>query len=310
MNKFNKDKSYKKIYFLILISILFCGKSFSQQELLYSQYVYNMNVINPAYSGSKKILSATLLSRTQLDDYGAGSSTYLVSMNSPILKNMGVGFSILSNKVGPSTEREMFADFAYTISISNDHKLALGVKVGAIFSNIDYLSLGVIDPALQENVSVINPNFGVGLYYYGKNFYVGISAPTILEIGRLGSIVQETATYVSKNTNLYFSAGYVFKYGRDYKIKPFTLLSSTASSSFSVELGTNVMCKDKIEFGASYRYKNSYSLMASMEVSENFRIGYAYDKLLNDLEVISPTSHELFVIFNLKNDRYVSPRFF
>ena len=90
--------------------------------------MYNMNVINPAYAGSKENLSFGLLYRKQWVDIEGAPSTFSLSGSSPVGKNVGIGLSLISDKIGPVQENNVYGDFSYTLNLGGERRLAFGMK--------------------------------------------------------------------------------------------------------------------------------------------------------------------------------------
>ena len=173
---------------------------FGQQDAQYTQYMYNMNVLNPAYAGSRGNLSIGMLGRTQWVGIEGAPQTLTFSLNSPVGKNVGMGLSVIADTYGPVQEQNVFGDFSYTLKTSEFGRLALGLKAGASFLNVNLLSLNPNDPefsdALSNNVNEVFPNIGAGAYYYTDRFYLGLSAPNFIERDHLNndSGIASTAT--------------------------------------------------------------------------------------------------------------------
>ena len=168
----------------ILLMISFTSV-FGQQDAQYTQYMYNMNVLNPAYAGSRGNLSIGLLGRTQWVGIEGAPKTITLSLNSPVGKNIGIGLSAIADTHGPVTEQNLYADFSYTIRTSDIGRLAFGLKAGASFLDVNLLSLNPNDPeyssTLSNNVNEVYPNIGAGAYYYTDRFYLGLSVPNFIE---------------------------------------------------------------------------------------------------------------------------------
>ncbi|WP_146870437.1 PorP/SprF family type IX secretion system membrane protein, partial [Flavobacterium branchiophilum] len=135
----------KKIYLVALTLFLGIVDATAQQDPHYTQYMYNMNIINPAYAGSKENLSFGLLYRKQWVEIEDAPTTFSLSGSMPVGKNVGVGLSLLNDKIGPVEETNAYADFSYTLNLGGDHRLAFGVKGGITMHKIDF---NVIRPTL------------------------------------------------------------------------------------------------------------------------------------------------------------------
>lgn len=301
--------------FLKLVVIVFSVTTiYSQQDAQYTQYMYNMNVLNPAYAGSQGTLSLSFLGRSQWVGIDGAPQTFTASVNSPIRKNIGLGFSVIADNIGPLKEQNVYADFSYTIPLSNNSNLALGLKGGVTFlnANLPFLNLGddEYDEVFAEKIDTTSPNFGAGLFYYTDNFYFGLSMPNMLKTlhfntknGYIYEAVEEMHYFVT--------AGYVFDVSNTLKLKPSTMIKAVQGAPVSIDLSANALINEKMEFGLSWRSDDSISGMLNFKVSPSTRIGYAYDYSTSNIGGYSAGSHEIMLLFNISNSRYgLSPRFF
>jgi type IX secretion system PorP/SprF family membrane protein len=304
----------KKIILTSLIILSFTAVSNAQQDPQYTQYMYNLSLINPAYTGSKDGLSLGALYRKQWVNIEGAPNTLTFFAHSPVKKNVGLGLSVVNDRLGPVEETNVYGDFSYTLNLNEDQKLAFGIKTGATFHKIDF---SIIYPTLmdpddvfsQSNPNITSMNFGFGLFYYSQNFYLSLSIPNVLERKHLS---YNTTYYGTEVAHYFVSSGYVFEINDNLKFKPFALLKSSFSAPLSLDLSANLLINEKLELGTSYRLKDSFGLMANFAVSENIRIGYAYDHIISNLDVVTPASHEIILLFDLKNPKKVqqSSRFF
>lgn len=290
----------------------------AQQDPQYTQYMYNMNVINPAYAGSKENLSFGLLYRKQWVEIEDAPTTLTFSGSSPVGKNVGIGLSIISDKIGPVEESNVYGDFSYSLNLGGQHKLAFGLKAGATFLNVGLVDIqGSLpqpgDDAFSENISRTDFNFGAGLFYSTDKYYVSFSIPNILssehlDINRGG----ENTTYGSESAHWFLTGGYVFDLNPNLKFKPTVMFKSAFNVPVSIDLTANFLMREKLELGAAYRLDDSVSLMANYAITPNFKIGYAYDYIVSDLNVTTHSSHEIVLLFDLNFPKKVSqsPRFF
>lgn len=308
----------------LLLVILFASVSLlevqAQQDPHYTQYMYNMSVMNPAYAGSKESLSMGLLYRKQWVDIEDAPTTGTFFGHSPIGKNVGLGLSVISDKIGPVEENNAYADFSYTLNLGGEHKLAFGLKAGLTFHKVGLFSeignghvpdLG--DPAFAENVSNTYFNIGSGFFYYTDKYYVGFSVPNLLKSKHLDLQVNgDQYEFGSETSHYFFTGGYVFDLTETVKFKPFFMLKSAFSAPTSLDLSTNFLFNEKFEIGATYRLDDSFGAMVNYAVLPNLRIGYAYDHIVSDLKVTTPSSHEIILLFDVNFSKKVSssPRFF
>ncbi|WP_179006746.1 PorP/SprF family type IX secretion system membrane protein [Winogradskyella forsetii] len=310
----------KKLYFTTVFALLVSVGAHAQQDPQYTQYMYNMNVVNPAYAGSKEALSIGLLYRSQWVGITDAPKTATLSVHSPIGSNVGLGLSVISDRIGPVEENNVFADFSYTLNLGGEHKLAFGLKAGATFHDIGLFSdigNGFVpdagDEAFSENTTNTYLNFGAGAFYYTDKYYLSLSVPNMLKGTHLDVTNNgQEFSYGSEVLHYFLSAGYVFDLAGSTKFKPSFLLKSAFDAPTSLDLSANFLFYDKLEVGATYRLEDSVGAMANFAVTPDIRIGYAYDYTTSDLNVRSSGSHEIMLLFDLSPSKKVSisPRFF
>ncbi|MGO2102312.1 MAG: PorP/SprF family type IX secretion system membrane protein [Psychroflexus halocasei] len=299
----------KKFYILtvVLAAMLFSKQSNAQQDPQYTQYMYNMNVLNPAYAGSKESLSIGMLYRDQWSGIDGAPQTFTFAAHSPIGNGLGLGISGVQDQIGPVEETNVYADISYTIDLNATHKLAFGIKAGATFQDIGFMDLAQQnDAAFEPNVSESFANLGAGVFFYSDKYYVGLSVPNFL-----------SETYLDKNgrgfgtqeQHYFLTAGYVFDLNENIKFKPSTLVKSELSSFVSFDVNANFLFYDRFEIGASYRYEDAVSGLMSVKATDWLQLGFAYDSSTNDL---NKPSYEAFVIFDIffKKKTFISPRYF
>ena len=174
----------KKIKLLFtVLTILGITAVFGQQDAQYTQYMYNMNVLNPAYAGSKGVTSIGLLGRSQWVGVEGAPQTVTLSLHSPVGKAVGLGLSVIHDEIGPVKEDNVYADFSYTIFTSDEGRLAFGIKGGISFLDVREVNQVEDGDPLNIPIHQASPNFGAGVFYYNERFYAGLSAPNFLETG-------------------------------------------------------------------------------------------------------------------------------
>ena len=310
----------KKLYFTALLAFLALTDSYAQQDPHYTQYMYNMNVINPAYAGSKEALSFGLLYRKQWVDIEDAPTTFSLSGSMPVGRNVGLGLSLISDEIGPVTEQNAYADFSYTLNLGGEHRLALGLKAGATFHKVGlFTDIGqsnvpdLNDPAFSENSSNVYPNVGTGVFYYTQKYYVAFSVPNMLKSKHLDiDNVNGKKQFGTESLHYFLTGGYVFDLSPSVKFKPFAMLKSAFDAPLSVDVSTNFLFNEKFEVGATYRIDDSFGAMVNYAISPSLRIGYAYDHIVSDLNVTTPSSHEVILLFDINFSKKVSqsPRYF
>ena len=311
----------RKIYLATLLAVLGFTESKAQQDPHYTQYMYNMNVINPAYAGSKENLAFGLLYRKQWVDIEDSPTTMTFSGHSPVGKKVGLGLSVINDKIGPVEETNVYADFSYTLNLGGEHRLALGLKTGLTFHDVSlFTDIGQNnvpspdDPAFSENSNNTYFNVGAGFFYYTDKYYIAFSVPNMLKSKHLDITEdgQDRRQFGSETQHYFLTAGYVFQLTDNVKFKPSAMLKSAFGVSPSIDGSANFLFYEKFEIGATYRLDDSFGAMVNYAITPNLRIGYAYDHIVSDLNVTTPSSHEVILLFDLNFPKKVSrsPRYF
>ncbi|SDR70479.1 type IX secretion system membrane protein, PorP/SprF family [Formosa sp. Hel1_31_208] len=299
----------KKFY--IIIVLLIATQVYGQQDPQYTQYMYNMNVINPAYAGSKENLSFGLLYRSQWAGIDGAPQTGTFFGHLPVGDKVGIGLSIISDEVGPIKETNAYADFSYTLKLGGEHKLAFGIKAGATFHDIGLAGIDLIDPndPFFQNINTTTPNIGAGFFYYTDKYYFAASLPNILNSVHLDANGNKLG---SEEAHYFITGGYVFDLSPKTKLKPSFLVKSAFGAPTSFDANLNALFFDKLELGASYRLDDSFSGLINFAITPSLRIGYAYDAVTSDIKAYAPASHEFMLLFDLNFPKKVSrsPRFF
>jgi len=308
----------KKVKVLFVLGLLlFITDTNAQQDPQYTQYMYNMNVVNPAYAGSRGTLSLGLLGRTQWTGIDGAPQTMSFNAHAPLGKKVGMGLSVIADEIGPAKEQNIFVDFSYTINTSEKGKLAFGLKGGVTLLDVNLLDITLPqtstgdDPLFNENINTAFPNFGAGAYYYTNKFYVGFSVPNILRATHLDK--DNINTKASEEIHYFLTSGYVFDLSSTLKFKPSVMLKGVTGAPLSIDVNANFLLYDRFELGASYRLDDSISALFNFGVTPDFRIGYAYDYTISNFSnSVTGGSHEIMLLYDIdfSKKNLKSPRFF
>jgi type IX secretion system PorP/SprF family membrane protein len=293
---------------ILLFSFLFigCMDMNAQQDPQFTQYMYNTVAINPAYAGSRGMLSIFGIHRAQWIGLEGAPTTTGTSIHTPLNDSrIGLGVSMLQDAIGPSNKQTLSADFSYTISTSENYKLSFGLKGTASLFSIDYTKLNrfdINDPRFQNNI-------GAGLYLHSKQFYAGISVPFMLQSNEFNDINSQVT---HESLHYYFMSGYVFEISESTKFKPAFLAKAVEGAPLQVDLSANFMLNNKFVLGGAWRWEAAMSGLAGFQVNDNWFIGYTYDADSTKLANYNSGSHELFMRYEFigKKEKIVSPRFF
>lgn len=295
--------------FLINSSIVY-----SQQNALYSQYVFNTLAYNPAYAGSRNVVSVSALYRNQWVGIEGAPKTATITADAPFMnERIGLGMQLISDELGITKTTGGALSAAYKIIFNNDARLSFGLQGSVSQFNADFTTLkldaggGGVDPVYQQNINKVLYNFGSGIYYSSERAYIGLSVLDMLSnrLGRDSSLAKQSG-------HAYFATGYVFPLNDDFNLKTGVLVKGVKGAPIQADLNLTLWIKDVIAIGGEYR--TSADIAASMElrVSPSVRLGYAYDRSTTSLKSFNTGSHEFMIryIFSFDQNSSLSPRYF
>lgn len=316
-----KTKSTKRYSLLIVLitglAIAIPTKLKAQFQPQFTQYMFNEMNINPAYTGARECLSATLMYRNQWAGIDGAPQTETFTIHSPIAnQKMGIGLSVINDQITVIRNTGIYANYAYRMPLSKG-KLSFGLSAGFLnhFENLSELSPGESnDPQFLTNTpKLILPNAGFGAFYYTPKFYAGISIPKLILNTVAASDEKKVTNKASvKDWNLHLTAGYVANVRAGIKLKPTIMLRKTGGAPFEIDLSCNALFNDLLWLGVGYRSGDAASAVAGLQITKQLRLGYAYDYTLTTLKKFNSGSHEfnLSYDFSFEKSRIATPRFF
>lgn len=304
----------KRTYIYVLFCVLTIA-SFAQHTPLTSQYMFNGLVINPAYAGTRDMLTTSLTYRNQWTGFEGAPVTQMITAHSPILKQkMGVGLMLFNDKIGVSKETGIYTNFAYRARLSKGF-ISMGIGAGISIVNANWSSVGVQDQTDQafmyDTERSVQPNFSAGAYYKQDKFYLGISMPFMMSYQFDPEKNSYNAIYEADENNYVLTGGVIFKLSNDVVLKPSTLIRYAPNSGAQVDLNTNIVLKDEFWFGLSYRTQDAIVGMFEYQVNDQWRIGYSYDMGISDIAAYHGGSHEILLQYEFSyKTSSTNPRYF
>jgi type IX secretion system PorP/SprF family membrane protein len=310
-------KRIKKNYILFGLFILLSISGFSQQDPMYTLYMNDPILINPAYAGSRGNVSMNGVFRKQWVGMDWQPTTTSVTINSPFRDyKIGVGFSFMNDKIGPMQQTGLYLDYAYHIRFPKNRSLSLGLKAG--FTNYDIYLLDLTtttwDTYVQANDQPpkFRPNVGIGVYYYTDKFYASFSIPLLLKNSLIDK--QNTLQIVGREDRTYFmSAGMIVTLVDPIiKLKPTILARAIFGAPPSVEVSATAIFYDKIWFGLLYRFGDATAAHIRLQVNNQLQVGLSYDLTNTDLRPHNKGTWEIMMnyVFTRRGQRILSPRYF
>lgn len=305
-----KQKALLTLFFFITLKIV------AQQEPHFTQYMYNMSVVNPAYAKSEdEKLNFGALYRMQWVGIPGSPRSLSLFGHGSISDKFQTGISVLSDEIGSGIRKEtqINADLAYIIDIADGHKISLGIKGGLTDLNVNFNGIQLEedpnDVAFSKNIHQSSPNIGIGAFYFTDNYYFGISAPSLffLNNNKFGNSLE------TQKIHTHITGGYAFDLNDQFKLKPAFMAVYVYRNKPTLDFTLNVRYIDMFELGVAYRVQDAVSMLMNIEVFPGLRIGYSYDYTLTSLTNFNYGSHEIGLLYSFEfagRGHDTSPRFY
>lgn len=329
----------KKLSILAVTLCLAISGLYAQQDPMFTKYMFNSLVYNPAYAGSNGHMAMNLIHRSQWVGLEGAPTTQSFNLHTP-LKNerVGVGLSAVNDKIGPSGTIDINASYAYRIPVGGKNHIAVGLQGGITNLRANYSEVGVVDPSdpvFAENINKLLPNFGAGIYFQNPNFYAGFGAPKMVEYDLRDANAPTTPIYARTFRHYFASIGGAIPLGsKNLIFKPSALVKSAGwfsslrkdvafqniSAPTEVDIDLSLFFHETFWLGAAFRTAvernlssdDSFDIWAAYFLKNGLRIGAAYDYTLTDIQNVSNGSFEIMLgyEFYYKTKRVVTPRYF
>lgn len=300
---------------LTMLLVSFAKEMQAQQEPQYTQYMFNMMSVNPAYTGTSDAMNALMLSRWQWVGVEGAPRSHTFALHTPINeKKIGVGASVIADNIGPVTNTYVNVNYAHRVSLSEKLTLSLGLKGGVYNYHValSKLALNEQDNTFAEDYKKnFQPNIGAGGYLYTRDYYVGISVPKLLKTDLEEVGTDEIPTELKRH--FFITAGYVFELNSEWKLKPSFINKMVEGAPPSLDLTAQALYLDKFWLGTTYRIGDALAFLFDVQVNRQLIIGYSYDLTLSGMSDNSNGTHELLISYDFKgfsNDKVKSPRYF
>lgn len=277
---------------------------FSQYYPHYSQYLINGQTINPAFAGSRDVLSLSALYRDQWIGFDGAPKTMTFSGHTPLRKlSSAVGINVLSDRIGVSTHNSVFLNYAYRIRFKkNNRTLAFGLGAGVDMfrSDLSKITTASYGDRVFENqiLKSTKLNFSTGIYYYAKRFFAGWSSPSLMNYGYdvFSTLPDSLKTLPS---NYFFLIGYTFKLNNEIKLRLSLLRKNYPGYNDQIDFNTSLIVYDRLNMTLSFRDKESLIWITEYQINDQIRIGYAHDFVLSRMNKYSHGTNEFFIRYEL-----------
>jgi type IX secretion system PorP/SprF family membrane protein len=299
----------------LLIAFVLVGVySYGQQDAMYTHYTFNHLAVNPAYAGSREVVSLTALHRSQWVGFAGAPQTQTFAIHAPTFnKSVGLGLSVVNDKIGPTSLTSFYADFAYRLKLTKTTIMSFGIKGGGGLMSVNLGSVATkeVDSKFTSTNSAFLPNIGAGLYVYNAKWYAGISAPKLVQNNYNKVVIGNT---LGEQRHYFLIAGFVMNLSNTVKLKPSTYVKATEAAPLNVDLTAMFILKDKLELGVMGRTGDAAGMLIGYNFSPRFRIGYSFDwSFTNTTGTYNAGSHEVMLRYEFSGankENIHSPRYF
>jgi type IX secretion system PorP/SprF family membrane protein len=287
-----------------LICFLLCAfftASMAQQYPVFSQYYFNELVINPAFAGNHVQLSATAMYRNQWINFPGAPKTFNFSSHTALMKNkIGVGLMINHDEIGSYKNNHVYGSYAYRIHLQ-DATLAMGLQAGFNLLGADFSKLDLSQPSDESFYNFVNeikPNFGVGVFFSKKNYFLGFSVPFIMN-NKVATSAEDFLSEIREARYYFLRGGAVFPIDRSEKVKmnPSVLVRAQEGQPLSLDINNAFIFYDVFSIGTSYRLGDSFITYIDLKLSEKIHFGYSYDLTSSNINGFSNGTHEFMLNF-------------
>ena len=288
----------RKFTLIIICLLSWIGMKAQEKALLYSHYAFNGLALNPAYAGSHEMLSVNLSHRSQWMGFEGAPSYNIFAAHTPLKRTaMGLGLLVMNESIGLRKYTGFYMNYAHRLNLGSG-KLALGLKAGLATGKMDVSSLEGNDDVFNSNSSsYLLPNFGLGMYYYSRNFYAGLSVPLLLgyKTSESGKV---TVYHDFKQYAWYFTTGVNIKIADLWVLQPSAMLEYEIPSGLIADAGVSVIYKDLLRVGFAYRSKQALVMIMDYKINYQLHVGLAYDYGMNGINEYNRNSFEIILEYN------------
>lgn len=334
------DKQKRNRIALTVVLVLAIGSACGQQNIQFTQYIFNSLSVNPAYAGYKEEWFAQMAFRNQWTGLDGAPRTGQVSIDGVLgaRKNTGLGMQITADRLGAQSATSAYANYAYRLRLDDfdTQRLSFGIGIGMTQYGLDGDKLQAVNPVDEllptGSISSFIPDLRLGVYYYNPKWYLGLSVMDLFSGDGSNDIfrwdVSGTANLMRKR-HLYLIAGAMLDLKDDLKLRPSMIIMEDFRGPTNLDLNAMFILGNRIWLGAGYRMAlhiggkdyadgqdlqraNAVSAVAQIYVNERLRIGYSYDYIISKLSSVQSGTHEITVGFTFpkSGNRVLSPRFF
>jgi len=304
---------------VVFLFLSLTAKVFAQQDPMYSQYVFNGMLINPAYAGTREVVNAVALYRNQWVNIPGAPKTGVFSIDSPVRnQKVGIGMNLVVDKIGATSHTGFAGIYSYKLYF-NRSTLSFGLQGGVGFYNSNYSEVqhsngSTVDPAFINDYHMVLPNFSIGTYYHTERFYAGLSVMDILGNTIQDQLYPNVSNDLSINivSHFFLTSGYMFDLTPNFSLQPSFLLKYVSGAPLEGDINVVASFYNLLSFGVAWRSNASVDVLTQIKINKSLSLGYSYEYTTNELSSFTSGSHEIVLRYQLagRNQRFVSPRYF
>ncbi|KAF0195560.1 MAG: membrane protein [Bacteroidetes bacterium] len=298
-----------------LFLLFFSVSAFAQQDPLFSQYMFNKLLLNPAYTGSREVLTVDLLDRYQWVGIDGAPRTFTVGAHMATRnKKVGLGVYAYRDAIGPMVNQGLMASYAYRLLMPGG-SLSFGLQAGFKYFDFDWTQMNVEDPDYvfnPQDVQRFTPDANFGIYYQSRRYFAGLSSKQLFQNEYGKSYSGDKTTYTKLLRHFYAMGGAAFPIDDKIVFRPSMLVKFVKNAPIQLDVNASILFDNIFWVGASYRTEQAVVLLTEFRISKSVRVGYSYDIYFGPLLPYNKGSHEIRLGFDLDfmNERTLTPRFF
>lgn len=300
---------------VLLLFLTFNISAYAQQDPLFSQYMFNKLVVNPAYAGSREVFTADLLNRYQWVGIEGAPKTLTVSVHT-LLKSskVGIGAYLYRDEIGPTINQGFMATYAYRLQTEKGW-FSMGIHGGFKYFDLDWNAISIREQDYMfypQDIRKVNPDVNLGFYYQTRRFFAGLSSKHLLENEYAVGEVDGVSSFSKLSKHFYGMAGVAMPLNDKFVFRPSMLVKFVQDSPVQFDINGSILFDDVLWAGISFRTEKAVVFMTEFEVADFIRLGYSFDLYLNELQLHNKGSHEFRLGFDIydKKTRMKTPRYF
>ncbi len=303
----------KKIFIAI---ILFCNLSvMAQQDPLFSQYMFNKLLVNPAYAGSTEMFSVDVLDRYQWVGIDGAPRTMTLAAHTLAGDHVGLGAYVYRDELGPTINQGAMATYSYRIQTRKGW-FAFGIQGGIKYFDFDWNAISTQYPDQTfdpQDVRRVTPDVNLGLYYYTPRFFAGISSKQLFE-NEYGNFTTSggKSSFSRLSRHFYLMSGMAIPLNDKMTFRPSIMGKYVNNAPVQFDFNASVIFNDAFWLGVAFRTEKAVVFLTEFSIAKGIRLGYSFDLYLNELQLHNKGSHEFRLGFDIqsKKDRMKTPRYF